>query len=112
MLCFTLHLLALHPEVQEELAAEARASQTPTSPAGAEPALVTRVLRFVAKHFEAKVPPLAEAHEAELDGVILTECGKVADPADSVLAFRYRRACEELIANAAVANVFVDRTIR
>jgi len=72
--------------------------------------LATRVLRFIDKHFEGQVPPLVDAHEAELDRTLLEDCGRIADPGDSVLEFRYRRACEELIANAAVANVFVDRT--
>ena len=71
--------------------------------------LVTRVLRFAAKHWDGSIPPLAEAHREELDRSILEESGKVADPAESVRAFRFRRACEELVANAACANVFIDR---
>lgn len=71
--------------------------------------LVTRVLRFSAKHFDAKVPPLDEAHRAELDTVILTECGALADPGASIRQFRYRQATQELLANAAVCNVFIDR---
>jgi len=71
--------------------------------------LVTRVLRFIDKHFEGAVPPLAEALAPELDAAILEECGAIADPGDSIEGFRFRRAAEELVANAAVANVFVDR---
>jgi len=71
--------------------------------------LATRVLRFVAKHHDGRVPPLDPAHAAELDRSILEECGPIADPAESILAFRFRRACDELVANAKVANVFVDR---
>lgn len=71
--------------------------------------LVTRVLRFIDKHFEGQVPELAGDLEAELDRVLLEECGAVADPGASVEAFRFRRAAEELVANATVANVFVDR---
>jgi methionyl-tRNA synthetase len=72
--------------------------------------LVTRVLRFVDKHFEGRVPPLDPEHEAELDQAILSECGAFGDPAEHVRAFRFRRAAEQLIDNARVANVFVDRT--
>ena len=71
--------------------------------------LATRVLRFIDKHYESAVPPLADAHRAELDAEILENCGAIVDPADSVRQYRFRRASEELLANAAVANVFVDR---
>ncbi|MAB81048.1 MAG: methionine--tRNA ligase [Planctomycetes bacterium] len=71
--------------------------------------LVTRVLRFAAKHWDGKIPPLNGAHRAELDRSILTECGTLADPAQSIRGYRFRRACEELVANAACANVFIDR---
>jgi len=71
--------------------------------------LATRVLRFIDKHFDSAVPPLAESHRAELDAEILEACGAIVDPAKSVHEYRFRRASEELLANAAVANVFVDR---
>jgi methionyl-tRNA synthetase len=71
--------------------------------------LVTRVLRFVDKHWEGRIPPLAAEHEAELDRVLLSECGPFGDPAQHVRAFHFRRAAEQLIENARVANVFVDR---
>ncbi len=71
--------------------------------------LVTRVLRFVAKHHDGRIPPIAPEHEEELDRVLLTECGALEDPADAIIEFRFRRACERLVANASVANVFVDR---
>jgi methionyl-tRNA synthetase len=71
--------------------------------------LATRVLRFAAKHFDARVPALAPGLEAELDRALLEECGPIADPARSVLEFRFRRATEELLANGAAANVFIDR---
>jgi methionyl-tRNA synthetase len=71
--------------------------------------LVTRVLRFVDKHFESRIPALDPAHRAELDRVILEECGAFADPAIHIREFRMRRGAEQLLANAAVANVFVDR---
>jgi methionyl-tRNA synthetase len=71
--------------------------------------LVTRVLRFVDKNHEGRVPPLAPEHEAELDRILLTECGPFADPGEHVRAFRFRQAAEQLVANAVLANVFVDR---
>lgn len=71
--------------------------------------LVTRVLRFAAKNYEGAIPALHAEHEEELDDELLTRCGPIGDPAEHVRAFRFRRAAEELIANARVANVFVDR---
>jgi methionyl-tRNA synthetase len=71
--------------------------------------LATRVLRFAAKHWDGKVPPLDPAHAAELERSLLTECGPIADPARAVLDFRFRRATEDLVANAVVGNVFIDR---
>jgi methionyl-tRNA synthetase len=71
--------------------------------------LVTRVLRFAAKNWDNQIPPLDPAHAPELDRVLLEQCGPIADPAVSVRAFRFRRAAEELLANASAANVFVDR---
>ena len=72
--------------------------------------LATRVLRFVDKHWDGRVPPVAAEHAAELDRTILEECGPVGDPAEFVREFRFRRAAEQLIENARVANVFLDRT--
>jgi methionyl-tRNA synthetase len=71
--------------------------------------LATRVLRFSAKHWGGSVPPLAAEHERELERSLLEECGPIADPGESILQFRFRRATEELVANAAAANVFIDR---
>ncbi len=71
--------------------------------------LVTRVLRFAAKHWDERVPPLDPAHEAELDRALLEESGPIADPGEAVAEFRFRRATEVLVANATAANVFVDR---
>lgn len=72
--------------------------------------LVTRVLRFIDKNCESAIPPLDPAHEAELDATILSECGAFADPGDAIVEFRFRRASEDLLACARVANVFVDRS--
>jgi methionyl-tRNA synthetase len=72
--------------------------------------LATRVLRFLDKNFEGKIPPIEPAHVEALDRQILGECGPFGDPAESILEFRFRRAAEQLVANATVANVFVDRT--
>jgi methionyl-tRNA synthetase len=71
--------------------------------------LVTRVLRFIDKHFEGRVPEVSAEFVEEMDRVLLEECGAISDPGASIRAFRFRRAAEELVANAAVANVFVDR---
>ncbi len=81
-----------------------------TSLAGTIGNLVTRVLRFIDKHFAGTLPPMAAEHSSELDTLMLTECGAIKDPAISIQAFRFRRAAEELVANATVANVFIDRT--
>lgn len=72
--------------------------------------LVTRVLRFLDKHYEGRVPPIAAAHVEALDRTILAECGPFGDPAEHVREFKLRRAAEQLLENARVANVFVDRT--
>jgi len=71
--------------------------------------LATRVLKFIVKNFDGRIPPLHEEHREEMDRVLLTECGAFGDPAEEVLKFRFRRAAEQLVANASVANVFVDR---
>jgi methionyl-tRNA synthetase len=72
--------------------------------------LVTRVLRFLDKHFDGVVPPVDESHRARLEGLLLEECGVIGDPAEHITAFRFRKAAEQLLLNAAVANVFIDRT--
>jgi len=71
--------------------------------------LATRVLKFIAKNMDGSIPHLDPAHEAELDEILLAQCGAIGDPGEHVLAFRFRRAAEQLVANATVANVFVDR---
>jgi len=72
--------------------------------------LATRVLRFLDKNFDGRIPPIEASHAEEFDRVILSQCGPFGDPADPVREFRLRRAAEQLVANAVVANVFVDRT--
>jgi len=71
--------------------------------------LVTRVLSFAAKHFDGRVPALDPSHERELDRILLEECGTISDPAQEILANRYRKATEVLLSNASIGNVFVDR---
>ncbi len=71
--------------------------------------LVTRVLRFLDKNHGGRVPAIDPRHVEQLDRCILTECGPFGDPAEHVREFRFRRAAEELVACARVANVFVDR---
>ena len=104
------YLLASAPETADsEWRWEEYQRVTNTSLADTIGNLATRVLRFIAKHHDGRIPPVAAEHEAELDRSILTECGAIADPAQSILAYRFRRATEELVANGTVANVFVDR---
>jgi methionyl-tRNA synthetase len=71
--------------------------------------LITRVLRFIDKNYAGVIPALHAQHEEELDRVILTECGTIADPGSDIREFRFRRAAENLLVSARVANVFVDR---
>ena len=104
------HLIASMPENSDsEFRWEEFQSTVNASLAGTIGNLVTRVLRFIDKHFEGVIPPLAESLVPELDRVMLEECGIVADPGASIEEFRFRRAAEELVANAAIANVYVDR---
>ena len=72
--------------------------------------LATRVLKFIGKNFDGQVPALAPAHVEEFDRQILTECGEIQDPAESIRAFRFREAAAILLANASVGNVFMQRT--
>lgn len=72
--------------------------------------LVTRVLRFIDKHFDGAVPALEIAHAAGLDRELLEGSGPIGDPAEAVRAFRFRRATEVLLENARAANVFIDTT--
>jgi len=71
--------------------------------------LVTRVLRFIDKKQESRIPELDPDHAAELDLELFEQCGEIGDPAVHVCAFRFRKAAEQLVTNARVANVFVDR---
>ncbi len=71
--------------------------------------LATRVLRFVAKHHDGRIPALSAPHEEELVRALFQDCGPISDPAASIREFRFRRATEELLGNASVGNVFVDR---
>lgn len=72
--------------------------------------LATRVLKFIGKNFEGKVPALAPEHAQEFDRQILIECGEIQDPAESIRAFRFREAAAILLANSSVGNVFMQRT--
>lgn len=70
--------------------------------------LATRLLRFIDKHFEGRIPELDPDHAEELDRALLVERGEVADPGASILEFRFRRATEQLLANAGIGNEFVN----
>ena len=41
--------------------------------------------------------------------MLLLECGTLVDPGEAIEAFRFRKATEALLANAAAANVYIDR---
>jgi len=71
--------------------------------------LATRVLKFIEKNFDGRVPACDPAHRAELDRVLFEDCGAFGDPALAIREFRFRRASEQLIENARVANVFIDK---
>ena len=69
MICFTLHLLALHPEVQEELSEQSWSFGDAHGSTGAEPGYVSAVLRESLRLY----PPAASnvriaLEEDELDG--------------------------------------------
>jgi methionyl-tRNA synthetase len=70
--------------------------------------LVTRVLKFIEKNHEGRIPQVHARHVEELDRRILGECGAFGDPAAHVLEFRFRKSAEELVACARVGNKFVN----
>lgn len=72
--------------------------------------LVTRVLKFTVKNYDGTLPDLHPDHEAEYDALLLADCGELFDPSESVREHRFRRAAEQLLANASAANVFMQRT--
>ena len=71
--------------------------------------LATRVLKFIEKNFEGKIPASDPDHREELDRILFEDCCAFGDPAEHIQTFHFRRASEQLIENARVANVFVDR---
>ncbi len=71
--------------------------------------LATRVLKFIEKNFDGRIPACEPNQRDELDRILFEECGAFGDPAEPILAFKFRRASEQLIENARVANVFIDR---
>lgn len=104
------HLVASAPESSDsEFRWEDYQSTVNASLADTIGNLATRVLRFIDKHFEGKIPSIDSASCEELDRELLEGCGEVHDIGASIRDFRFRRASEEFVANAAIANVFVDR---
>jgi methionyl-tRNA synthetase len=104
------YLCSTMPETSDsEFSLEQLIQTVNTALAGTIGNLATRVLKFIAKNFDAVVPELQAAHREEMDRLILEECGPIEDPALHVREFRFRRAAEAVVANASVANVFVDR---
>ncbi|MEM9803195.1 MAG: methionine--tRNA ligase, partial [Planctomycetota bacterium] len=104
------YICSTMPETSDsEFSLEQLVQTANTSLAGAIGNLATRVLKFIAKNFDGVVPALADEHASEMDRILLEECGAIEDPAEHVRAFRFRRGAEAVVANASVANVFVDR---
>ena len=104
------HILSSLPETADsEFTFEGLQRTSNAALAGTIGNLVTRVLRFIDKNYDGRIPALKPEHEEELDRVLFQECGSFGDPAEHVRAFRFRQAAEQLVANATVANVFVDR---
>ncbi len=71
--------------------------------------LATRVLRFIAKNNQNRVPPFDADRFGADERTLLEQCGAIADPGEHIRGFRFRRAAEALIANATIGNVFIDR---
>ena len=71
--------------------------------------LAQRVLRFLEKNFEGRVPEVPAHLVEELDRAILEECGAFGDPLEEIAHTRFRRAAETFIQNGRVANVYIDR---
>jgi methionyl-tRNA synthetase len=69
----------------------------------------TRVLKFVDKHFEGKVPPLVglEEESAKVAAAIEKQCDEVAG---HIEAYRFRRALDAFLALAESGNHYLDRT--
>ena len=107
------YLCSTMPETADsEFSLEQFVQTANTSLAGTIGNLATRVLKFIAKNFDAVIPTLHDPHREEMDRLILEECGPIEDPAAHVREFRFRRAAEAVVANATVANIFVDRIAR
>jgi methionyl-tRNA synthetase len=71
--------------------------------------LAQRVLKFILKNADGKIPAIHDDHRADMDDCILNQCGPIEDPVEHIRAFRFRRAAEAIVQNAAVGNRFVDQ---
>ena len=71
--------------------------------------LAQRVLRFLEKNFDGRVPEVPADMVEELDRAMLEECGAFGDPIEELVRTRFRRATETFIQNGRVANVYIDR---
>lgn len=71
--------------------------------------LGSRVLKFLAKNFDGLVPALDESHRTDLDNLLFECCADCADPGEDLLAFRFRRSLEDILALATAGNVFMQR---
>ncbi len=104
------YIISSMPETADsEFSVEQLVQTNNSSLAGNIGNLATRVLKFIDKNYDGCIPPLAEEHRAAMDAEILEGCGAIGDPAEWVRDFRFRRATEQLLANATVGNVFMQR---
>ena len=71
--------------------------------------LGSRVLKFIAKNFDGRIPELDPAHTGDLEGLLFECCADCEDPGVDIKAFRFRRALEDVLALATAANVFMQR---
>lgn len=71
--------------------------------------LGSRVLKFIAKNFDGCIPPLNPAHQGDLDSLLFECCAECDDPGQDLLAFRFRRSLEDVLALATAGNVFMQR---
>ncbi|MEM8884009.1 MAG: methionine--tRNA ligase [Planctomycetota bacterium] len=69
----------------------------------------TRILKFVDKHFEGKVPPRVgmDAEWAEVQAAIEKQVGEVAE---HIEAYRFRKALDAFLGLAEHGNLYLDKT--
>ena len=71
--------------------------------------LASRVLKFLGKNFEGRVPTVLPEHRAELESLFAEALEGAADPGEALRGFRFRRSLEAVLALATAGNVFMQR---